>query len=55
MTLPNGVQPVVNRHGRVYYYYAPRRGTKSAGQRIALGSVMHEVTPCGTFQRGPIW
>ena len=42
MTLPNGVQPVVNRHGRVYYYYAPRRGTKSAGQRIALGSDVND-------------
>lgn len=37
MTLPRGVQPVVNRHGQVYYYYAPKRGTKNAGKRIPLG------------------
>jgi integrase len=36
--LPDGVQTVVKPSGRVYYYFAPRRGTKSAGKRIALGS-----------------
>jgi hypothetical protein len=27
----------VNRHGREYFYYAPKRGTKNAGKRIPLG------------------
>jgi integrase len=36
--LPPNVQKVSKSSGRVYYYYAPRRGTKSAGKRIPLGS-----------------
>jgi hypothetical protein len=36
--LPRDVQAVVNRHGQVYYYYAPGRGTKAAGKRIPLGT-----------------
>jgi hypothetical protein len=36
--LPRGVQPVVNRWGRTYYYYAPGRGSKSPGKRVPLGS-----------------
>lgn len=42
MTLPKDVQPVLNRHGRIYYYYAPGRGTKSAGKRIPLGSDVND-------------
>ena len=38
VSLPKGVQPVVKPSGRTYYYYAPNRGTKNAGKRIALGS-----------------
>jgi hypothetical protein len=36
--LPRDVQKVVKPSGRVYYYYAPRRGSPGAGKRIALGS-----------------
>ncbi len=36
--LPDGVQIVPKPNGRTYYYYAPKRGTKNAGKRIALGS-----------------
>ena len=36
--LPDGVQKVVKPSGRVYYYFAPKRGTASAGPRVALGS-----------------
>jgi hypothetical protein len=36
--LPKDVQKVVKPGGRTYYYYAPKRGTKSAGKRIRLGS-----------------
>jgi len=36
--LPRDVQKVVKPSGRTYYYYAPKRGTKGAGERIALGS-----------------
>jgi hypothetical protein len=36
--LPRDVQKVVKASGKVYYYYAPRRGAKGAGKRIALGS-----------------
>jgi integrase len=35
--LPRDVQRVVKPSGRVYYYYAPRRGTAGAGKRIPLG------------------
>ena len=35
--LPRDVQKVVKPSGRVYYYYAPGRGTVGAGKRIALG------------------
>jgi integrase len=35
--LPKDVQPVKNRHGRIYYYYTPGRGTKNPGKRVALG------------------
>jgi hypothetical protein len=38
VTLPRDVHRVVNRHGREYFYYAPKRGTKNAGKRIPLGS-----------------
>jgi integrase len=38
VTFPRDVHRVVNRHGREYFYYAPRRGTKNAGKRIPLGS-----------------
>jgi integrase len=37
LELPPGVQ-VVRSKGRDYYYFAPNRGTASAGRRIALGS-----------------
>jgi integrase len=41
--LPKDVQPVKSRHGRrVYYYYAPGRGTKNSGKRIALGSDLND-------------
>jgi integrase len=36
--LPPDVQRVVKPSGRVYYYYAPGRGTATAGKRIPLGS-----------------
>ena len=36
--LPRDVQKVVKPSGRVYYYYAPGRGTAGAGKRIPLGS-----------------
>jgi hypothetical protein len=36
--LPPDVQRVVKPSGRVYYYYAPGRGTAIAGKRIPLGS-----------------
>ena len=36
--LPSGVQKVTKPSGRVYYFYAPGRGTKNPGKRIALGS-----------------
>jgi integrase len=36
--LPPNVQRVVKPSGKVYYYYAPRRGTLGAGKRIALGT-----------------
>jgi integrase len=36
--LPPDVQRVVKASGKVYYYYAPRRGTAGAGTRVALGS-----------------
>lgn len=32
-----------------------RSAASSAIKRIALGSVMQDVYPCGTSQRGPIW
>jgi hypothetical protein len=35
--LPRDVQRVVKPSGRVYYYYAPRRGTAKAGKRVPLG------------------
>jgi integrase len=38
VTLPKDVQRVVNRHGREYFYYQPKRGTKNAGKRVPLGS-----------------
>jgi hypothetical protein len=34
---PKGVHRVSSK-GRAYYYFAPRRGTKSAGKRVPLGS-----------------
>ena len=36
--LPPDVQRVIKPSGRVYYYYAPGRGTATAGKRIPLGS-----------------
>jgi integrase len=36
--LPRDVQKVVKPSGRVYYYYAPGRGTAGAGKRVPLGS-----------------
>jgi hypothetical protein len=36
--LPRDVQRVIKPSGRVYYYYAPGRGTAIAGKRIPLGS-----------------
>jgi integrase len=36
--LPKDVQKVVKPSGRVYYYYAPGRGSSTAGKRIPLGS-----------------
>lgn len=38
MSLPEGVQTVTKPNGRTYYYWAPGRGTKRAGERKALGS-----------------
>jgi integrase len=38
VTLPKDIQRVVNRHGREYFYYQPKRGTKNAGKRVPLGS-----------------
>src|SRR5262245_22994866 len=35
---PEGVQRVVNRRGRPYFYWAPKRNTKDAGKRVPLGS-----------------
>ena len=40
MTLPRDVQRVVKPSGKVYYYYAPGRGSAGAGRRVALGSDM---------------
>jgi hypothetical protein len=37
INLPRGVHRVKTK-GRVYYYFAPRRGTKFSGKRVALGS-----------------
>jgi hypothetical protein len=36
--LPRDVQRVVKASGKAYYYYAPHRGAKGAGKRVALGS-----------------
>jgi integrase len=36
--LPRDVQKVVKPSGKVYYYYAPGRGSAGAGKRVALGS-----------------
>jgi hypothetical protein len=36
--LPRDVQRVVKPSGKVYYYYAPGRGSAGAGKRVALGS-----------------
>ncbi len=36
--LPRDVQRVVKPLGKVYYYYAPHRGSAGAGKRVALGS-----------------
>jgi integrase len=37
--LPEGVQQVLKKDtGRLYFYYAPKRGTKAAGKRVPLGS-----------------
>ena len=38
MTLPRDVQKVLKPSGKVYYYYAPRRGSAGAGKRVALGT-----------------
>jgi len=35
--LPKDVQPVRKPNGRIYYYYAPGRGTKYPGVRVPLG------------------
>jgi integrase len=35
--LPPNVQRVIKPSGRIYYYYAPGRGTEAAGKRIPLG------------------
>lgn len=35
--LPEGVQ-TVRKSGKAYYYWAPKRSTKHAGERVALGS-----------------
>lgn len=47
--LPEDVHAVANpKNGRTYYYYAPKRGTKNAGPRVALGvdlgdgSILHD-------------
>jgi hypothetical protein len=37
INLPRGVHRVKTK-GRVYYYFAPRRGTKFSGERVSLGS-----------------
>lgn len=36
--LPEGVQAVRKPSGKTYYYFAPKRSTKMAGGRVALGS-----------------
>jgi len=36
--LPSGVQTVRAANGRMYYYWAPRKGTAAAGHRVALGN-----------------
>jgi integrase len=36
--LPRDVQKVVKPSGKIYYYYAPHRGSAGAGKRVALGS-----------------
>jgi len=38
VSLPKDVQKVTKPSGQVYYYYAPKRGTKNAGKRVPLGS-----------------
>jgi integrase len=40
--LPRDVQPAKNRHGVVYYYYAPGRGTKNPGKRVSLGKDIND-------------
>jgi integrase len=35
--LPRDVQKVVKPSGKIYYYYAPGRGSAGAGKRVALG------------------
>nr|QBM02694.1 hypothetical protein [uncultured archaeon] len=35
--LPEGVYYATNKRGIRYYYYAPKRGTGKAGERVALG------------------
>lgn len=37
MGLPEGVQSVAKPSGRTYYYWAPQRGSKTPGARVALG------------------
>ena len=36
VNLPKGVHRVKSK-GRAHYYFAPGRGTKTAGKRVALG------------------
>lgn len=38
MQLPEGIQVVRKPSGKTYYYWAPNRGTKAAGERVSLGS-----------------
>lgn len=38
MSLPEGVQTVKKPSGKVYYYWAPKRGSKTAGDRVPLGT-----------------
>lgn len=64
--LPEGVQAVRKPSGKVYFYWAPKRSTKAAGNRIALGSNpslpefwerlqaaqgLIPATPTGTFSK----